>query len=437
MKQPKISYYKMSAHIVMLVAVSVLLGIVVAYGIWLALAVVIPLMAVVIKRMFFIYTTTLKQLNFIFEAVKSDDSSFRFSEDPEKTKNAFLNYSLNRIKEVMDHQKEQIKQREKNFELIMECANIGIMILRPSGIVVQTNTKATKIFGIERITHVEKLQQLSPSLVNVLYNIQPGEQKTVHYNTEAGETFLVLTCAATVMNNKSQKIITVNNINNELYNKEVQAWEKLTCILTHEIMNSLAPIASISTSLTTIQHDDEKLKQGLTTIHSTSDRLMKFVASFRKLEKMPRPQKAPIVLADIVEQTLKIVDTKSIKTVVHLNPLDIMIYADHSQIMQVMINLVKNAVEACISSDIVSKSNAIEIQSYIAETEQVIIEISNTGNAIPHSDVENIFTPFFTTKEDGSGVGLSISRQIIHSHGGSLVLANNKNGNVLFRITLE
>jgi two-component system sensor kinase FixL len=105
--------------------------------------------------------------------------------------------------------------------------------------------------------------------------------------------------------------------------------------------------------------------------------------------------------------------------------------------MQVMINLVKNAVEACISFDIVSKSNAIEIQSYIAETEQVIIEISNTGNAIPHSDVENIFTPFFTTKEDGSGIGLSISRQIIHSHGGSLVLANNKNGNVLFRITLE
>ena len=437
MKLPKIPYKHIALYITLLTMVCVTTGWLMSSGIWLSLIVAVPVIAIIITKLFGTYTTIIRQLDFIFEAVQNNDNSFRFAEDPRISKNTFLNYSLNRIKEVMDDHKEQIRQREKNFELIMECSNVGIIIVKHNGSVLQTNSKATTLFGVERISHIERLNFLSNDLVEVLRSIQPVEQKTVRCQTEAGEMNLMLTCAAITVNNKELRVITINNIINELDSKEAEAWAKITRILTHEIMNSLAPITSISNTLINNKYDSEKIQQGLEAIHSTSNRLMKFVESFRLLSRVPQPHKTPVYLADIVEQTLKIVDTKSIKTVVHLNPLDIMIYADHSQIMQVMINLVKNAVEACISSDIVSKSNAIEIQSYIAETEQVIIEISNTGNTIPHSDVENIFTPFFTTKEDGSGVGLSISRQIIHSHGGSLVLANNKNGNVLFRITLE
>lgn len=435
MKLPKIPYKHIALYITLLITVCVTTGWLMSSGIWLSLIVAVPVIAIIITKLFGTYTTIIRQLDFIFEAVQNNDNSFRFAEDPRISKNTFLNYSLNRIKELMDDHKEQIRQREKNFELIMECSNVGIIIVKPNGSVLQTNSKATTLFGVERISHIERLNFLSNDLVEVLRSIQPVEQKTVRCQTEAGEMNLMLTCAAMTVNNKELRVITINNIINELDSKEAEAWAKITRILTHEIMNSLAPITSISNTLISNKHDSEKIQQGLETIHSTSNRLMNFVTSFRLLSRVPQPQKAPVYLADIVDEILHLVDTNDIDITVNLSPSDTIVYADRTQISQVMINLLKNAIEACHNTVSYTKHH-IEINSTIDATERIIIDIINSGQAIPTEELDNIFTPFFTTKKDGTGVGLAISKQIVRLHDGSLSLVLNRSGRVIFRVVL-
>lgn len=435
MKLPKIPYKHIALYITLLITVCVTTGWLISNSIWLSLIVAVPVIAIIITKLFGTYTTIIRQLDFIFEAVQNNDNSFRFAEDPRISKNTFLNYSLNRIKELMDDHKEQIRQREKNFELIMECSNVGIIIVKPNGSVLQTNSKATTLFGVERISHIERLNFLSNDLVEVLRSIQPVEQKTVRCQTEAGEMNLMLTCAAMTVNNKELRVITINNIINELDSKEAEAWAKITRILTHEIMNSLAPITSISNTLISNKHDSEKIQQGLETIHSTSNRLMNFVTSFRLLSRVPQPQKAPVYLADIVDEILHLVDTNDIDITVNLSPSDTIVYADRTQISQVMINLLKNAIEACHNTVSYTKHH-IEINSTIDATERIIIDIINSGQAIPTEELDNIFTPFFTTKKDGTGVGLAISKQIVRLHDGSLSLVLNRSGRVIFRVVL-
>lgn len=436
MKPPKIPYRHITFYIISLIAVCIVCGWLIAGGIWLSLVVALPAIAIIARRLFDIYTTIIHQLDFIFEAAKNNDNSFRFAENPRKVKNAFLNYSLNRIKEVMDDHKEQIQQREKNFELIMECSNVGIIIVQSNGSVLQSNSKAATLFGMDRISHIDRLKSLGDDLVEVLNRIQPTEQKTVCCQTETGEMNLILTCAAMTINNKELRVITINNIINELDSKEAEAWEKITRMLTHEIMNSLAPIASISSTLIEGKHDSEKIQQGLETIHSTSDRLMNFVTSFRLLSRVPQPQKAPVYLADIVDEILHLVDTNDIDITVNLSPSDTIVYADRTQISQVMINLLKNAIEACHNTVSYTKHH-IEINSTIDATERIIIDIINSGQAIPTEELDNIFTPFFTTKKDGTGVGLAISKQIVRLHDGSLSLVLNRSGRVIFRVVLD
>lgn len=436
MKPPQIPYKHIVFYTISLIAICVTTGWLIANDKWIWLIVILPTIAIVVRRLFATYTTIISQLDFIFEAVQNNDNSFRFAEDRNKVKNAFLNYSLNRIKEVMDEHKEQIRQREKNFELIMECSNVGIVIVRHNGSVLQANSKATTLFGVERISHIDRLKHLSDDLVKVLWQIQPGEQKTVRCQTETGEINLVLTCAAMTYNNNDLRVITINNIINELDSKEAETWEKITRILTHEIMNSLAPITSISNTLISNKYDSERIQQGLETIHSTSDRLMKFVESFRLLSRVPQPHKTPVYLADIVEEILHLIDTSDIDITANISPTDTIIYADRTQISQVMINLLKNAVEACHNTPCNSKHH-IEITSIIDTAEHIIIDITNSGQAIPDEEIDSIFTPFFSTKEDGTGVGLAISKQIVRLHNGSLNLVRNKSGMVVFRIVLE
>lgn len=436
MKQPKVPYKHIAFYTTLLTAVCVATGWLIAEGVWLSLIVAVPTMVIITKRLFGMYTTIIRQLDLIFEAVKNNDITFHFLENPKRTKNAFLNHSLNRIKKLIDDHKEQLRQHEKNFELIMECSNVGIMIVQPNGSVLQANSKAIALFGIQYISHIDRLKFLSNDLVEVLYSIQPAEHKTIRFQTETSEVNLMLTCVAMTMNNKELRVITINNIINELDTKEAETWIKITRILTHEIMNSLTPIVSISSTLIYDKHDNEKIRQGLETIHSTSDRLMNFVASFRLLSRVPQPQKAPIYIADVVNETLHLVNATDIEITTNIVPSDAMIYADRTQISQVMINLLKNAIEACRSTAGDTKHH-IEINSTIDAAERIIIDIANSGQAIPDEELDNIFTPFFTTKKDGTGVGLAISKQIVRLHNGRLNLMQNQNGKVVFRIVLE
>ena len=429
-----IPYGKIALYVAVIIATAGIGGYVWAAGHHAYLIVCVPIILFAIFRLFRLYGVIVKRLMFVFNAVQNNDYSFRFAENPRYTQYAFVNQSLNRIKEVLDNAKLQIKEREQYFQLIMECANVGIVVVMENGTVAQTNSKVLNIFGVERLSHIDQLRVLSEELCEAMHRIGAGEQLTARLTTEIGDQNLVLSCSAMEFGGKQLRVISIGNIHEELDRKEVESWEKLTRILTHEIMNSLAPVTSISHTLLSSSGDAETMRQGLETIHATSDRLLRFVDSFRAVTRIPAPQKAPFYLSELVAESLLLIPHEGIEVEVSIEPKDTMLYADRALMSQVFVNLLKNATEALMAQECDRK---ITIRSTIDAEERIQIEITNNGSAIPAEVAENIFTPFFTTKADGSGIGLAVSRQIIRLHGGSLRLKHNDEGRVTFAIVLE
>lgn len=420
--------------VMMLVAVSVLMGWLVTSGRDGYILPVAVLVVVLAWRLVNVYRRIVRNLDFIFGAVRNNDFSFRFVENPLRTEHSVVNHSLNRIKEVLDEAKMKALEKERYFEAVIECANVGIVILLENGAVVQNNSKALKLLGVPVLGHVGRLQGVSQSLAETLLKIAPMEKRSVSFSTESGEVNLLLSCSVMKYEGQELRIVSIEDINRELDMQEGLAWEKLTRILTHEIMNSLAPVTSISGTLLNSKGNAEVLQQGLETIHGTSDRLMKFVDSFRSVTRIPLPKKEPFYLLELFNEAVPLIAPGDIRLVLAVDPKDTMIYADRVQLQQVVVNLLKNAVEACSLRD---GERWIELRSHIAPDERVHIEISNNGGAIPADVAENIFTPFFTTKRDGSGIGLAVSKQIIRLHGGTLSLSQNCNDRVTFLIVLE
>ena len=420
--------------VVMLVAVSMLMGWLVTSGRDGYILPVAVLVVVLAWRLVNVYRRIVRNLDFIFGAVRNNDFSFRFVENPLRTEHSVVNHSLNRIKEVLDEAKMKALEKERYFEAVIECANVGIVILLENGAVVQNNSKALKLLGVPVLGHVGRLQGVSQSLAETLLKIAPMEKRSVCFSTESGEVNLLLSCSVMQYEGQELRIVSIEDINRELDMQEGLAWEKLTRILTHEIMNSLAPVTSISGTLLNSKGNAEVLQQGLETIHGTSDRLMKFVDSFRSVTRIPLPKKEPFYLLELFNEAVPLIAPGDIRLVLAVDPKDTMIYADRVQLQQVVVNLLKNAVEACSLRD---GERWIELRSHIAPDERVHIEISNNGGAIPADVAENIFTPFFTTKRDGSGIGLAVSKQIIRLHGGTLSLSQNSNDRVTFLIVLE
>ena len=433
-RQQTIPYGKVLAYIAVIIAMAVLSGYVWALGRTAHLIATIPVIIFCIFRLIKLYRVVIDRLMFVFKAVQNDDYSFRFTENPNITRHALVNQSLNRIKEVMDNAKMQIREREKYFELIMECANIGIITVMENGTVAQTNTKALRIVGMERLNHIDQLRILSEELCEAMHRIEPGAQLTARFATEIGDQNLVLSCSAMEFEGKQLRVISIGNIHEELDRKEVESWEKLTRILTHEIMNSLAPVTSISHTLLSSSGDAETMRQGLETIHATSDRLLRFVDSFRAVTRIPTPQKAPLYLSELVAEACSLTSSENIELEMSIIPEDTMLYVDRALMSQVFVNLLKNATEALNDFE---GERKITIHSTIDAEERIQIEFTNNGSAIPAEVAENIFTPFFTTKTDGSGIGLAVSRQILRLHGGSLRLKHNDDGRVTFAIVLE
>lgn len=434
MTKRKIPYNRIVIHIVLIAATAAATAVAVMTGVRSLLVVSIPVLAVSAVALVGIYGDIMKRLNFIFNAVQNDDYAFRFADNPNVTDYALINYSLNRIKEVLDSAKLQIREKEKYFELITECADIGIITVMRNGAVLQANSKASNLFGLMRLTHINQLRPTSEALAEALRTIRRGEQRFVQYVNETGDMSLSISCADLQLDQKELRVITIGDINNEMSEKEIESWNKLTRILTHEIMNSLAPVTSISNTLLSSSADEGELRNGLQTIHSTGERLLTFVDSFRQVTRIPVPQKVPFYAAEPIDEAAALIDMQGIEFTVDISPRDTMLYADRTLMTQVMVNLLKNAREAVARSD---GGRHIDVRCFVDSAERVNIEVSNNCGPIPPHIAENIFTPFFTTKAGGSGIGLAVSRQIVRLHGGTLRLTRNRPDSVTFAIVID
>lgn len=369
------------------------------------------------------YKHSIRKVSFMFNAIDNVDFSFKFPTEGVSADDRILNTSLNRIKQILEKARNEAVEREKYYELIINSADTGIIVVDEKGFVHQHNDAALRLVGISVLNHLEQLSRVSPDLYKMAYNILPGEKKQVSYNDERGETFLSLRASQTMIKDRKLRIIAVSDINSELEDNEVDSWIKLIRVLTHEIMNTVTPITSLSEML--LKKADGEMKEGLTTINSTSRELISFVENYRKFTHVPTPEPTLFYVKPFVERMKKMTEQtvagKNISIFMDVQPTDLILYADENLIGHVVFNIMKNAVQAC------GDMGTITVKAYCNDSEAVIIDVTDDGGAIPADVARHIFIPFFTTKKDGSGIGLSISRQIMRLSGGFVTMRSDAN----------
>ena len=391
---------------------------------WLWLTVAFPTLVWTVWSFYRLYTYHTRKVAFLLDAIENDDSAVHFYEQVVDKDASKVNVMLNRIACILQNIKKETVQREKYYELIMDFVETGIVVLDDKGNVFQKNRKALKLLGLEVLTNIKQLSRISDNVEKAFTEAMPGQKQQVEYTTERGMVNLSMRVSGITVQNKPLRIIALNDINHELDEREIDSWIRLTRVLTHEMMNSLTPVTSLSETLLGLPgaQQDEELRQGLETIRTTGKGLVNFVMSYRRLTRLPSPELSLFDVYPFLERMIQLAKHQhpSPNVCITLEKVqeDLMLYADESMMTQVLTNLLKNAVQA-IGAD---KEGEIRLRAYCDEQDVVRIEISNNGPKIAPEIAEQMFVPFFTTKEEGSGIGLSLSKQMMRLQGGNVSL---------------
>lgn len=373
-----------------------------------------------------LYRRNLRKVSFMFDAVDNNDYAFHYATARHAAEERIINESLNRILQILLQAKADAKEREKYYEMIMNSVNTGIVVINEKGFVLQQNSESLRLLGLPVFTHIRQLERIDEKLAERFTDLQPGEKYHLSFRNERGAVNLSIRVSETVLKGERVKLIAMNDIHGEMEDKEVDTWIRLTRVLTHEIMNSVTPITSISSTLLS-RHDEmkEELRNGLELISDTGKGLISFVESYRRFTHIPTPQPTLFYVGRFIERMTQLAShhhASHIAIQTDIRPDDLILYADEDLIGQVVLNLLKNAIQA-IGPD--HPDGQITVRASCNSNESIVIEISNNGPVIPPEEAEHIFTPFFTTKEGGSGIGLSVARQIMRLSGGSISLKSN------------
>ncbi len=374
----------------------------------LIIIIVLLLVAVVgYIRLYRHYRRNIKKVTFLFDAIDNGDFSFNFPTEKGFKEDKILHKSLNRIKLFLQHTREEQMNREKYYEQILNAVDTGILVVDSHNNILQHNQAALRLLDTDVLTHMNQVK---------------GKLKDEHLAKHETQAML---------KDKHVRIIALSDVSHELSNQEVDSWIKLIRVLTHEIMNTITPVTSLSETLLTRVTEDKDLKQGLETIHKTGTELLAFVNNYRRFTHVPQPQPALFYVEPFLERMAMLCNHE---VEISVSPKDLLAYADESLLSHVVTNLLKNAVEAFREKE---KLSFIRLQAYANAQESIIIDVSNNAGLIPEDVASHIFIPFFTTKPEGSGIGLSLSRQIMRVSGGSLSLHQDKaQGITTFRIII-
>lgn len=375
------------------------------------------------------YRRHTRRVLFLLDAIENNDNTLHFAEGGDYDDDRLVNRALNRVAHILYNVKAETAQREKYYELILDCIGTGVLVLNDNGAVYQKNGEALRLLGLDILTHVSQLNRVDARLARTIASCRPGDRLQAAFSNERATVNLSVRVSDITVHNEHLRILALNDINSELDEKEIDSWSRLTRVLTHEIMNAVTPITSLSDTLLTLVPEaatHEELRNGLQTISNTGKGLLAFVESYRRFTRIPTPEPSLFYVKDFIERMVELARHQypdaGIRFETDITPDDLILHADENLIAQVVTNLLKNAVQAITSRTDSRDEGRIGIRAYCDEAETLFIEISNNGPAIPPDIAEHIFIPFFTTKEKGSGIGLSISRQIMRVSGGSLTL---------------
>lgn len=369
------------------------------------------------------------KIDFMSDALDSGETAFRYSES--RWRNRRLNKSLNRLRSIFEAEKADIRERERYFGTMLDHVQSGVIVIDGEKID-YSNTVAKGFLGMAEISSLRQIGRISPDLANAFREASEMESRASFISERGTVQFSISACTAK-LHGKEVSIVTFNDITREMENNESESWTRLIRVLTHEIMNTVTPVASLSSALSQNldSYSAEDIRSALGTIASSSEGLISFVQSYRSLTHISAPVRKAFYLKDLVNDSVNIAKANwpSVNVLYRELSSDVILYADYGQMSQVLNNLIKNAVQAGAGN--------VSITASIDKREQTVIDIANDGEPISASGQEQLFVPFYTTKgTSGTGVGLSLCRQIVRLNGGTIKLSSSTPEATVFTIVM-
>lgn len=369
-----------------------------------------------------------RKLAYMLDALEDKELNFRFDEN--RVVGRRFNITLNRLRSIFDKERREIIEQEKYYGLMLDHVRTGVAVIEPDGRVAYCNNTALSLLGIATLGHIRQLRAVSEQLYQAFASVTGGEEERASYYNESGLKTLSLTASAATIGKQKVRVVAFNDISSEIAENEQESWSRLIRVLTHEIMNTVTPISSLSDTLLGFDGVSEELRNGLETISESSKGLIRFVDSYRNLTRVAAPVKKAFYFRTLAERVISLtreqaVVSGAVCTYVEKSE-DILLYADEGQITQILINLIRNAIQA--------DARKIVISAEIDLSEQVVIDVCNDGQPISQESREEIFVPFYTTKQEGTGIGLSLSRQIMRLHNGNLKLTRSDSKSTVFTL---
>lgn len=399
-------------------------------GIFIGIIAVIWVIHAVVKRA----RADRRKIALLLDALENGDTSITFPVSSDSD----VNVMLNRISGVLKRIRVETGEKERYYESILDRVGAGVLSVYDNGVVFQVNRAALSLLGLDVLTHMRQMERVSADLMCHIEAAGNNDRLSVEVATEGRRRTLSVNVSTITLQQHRIKIIVLDDISDSLDRKEVDSWIKLTRVMTHEIMNSLGPITSLSETLAERAGDGPgELREGLSTIAVTGKSLVSFVSSYRRLVYMPKVEPRLFSVKPFLERMMCLAmqygASSDVSIIIRKCDDELIAYADENMMGQVLANLLKNAVEAvCDMPD-----GRVELSAYCNKSDTVVMTVSDNGPHIPDEVANEIFVPFFTTKSTGTGVGLSISRRMVQLNGGSLTLSPYTGPDALTTFTIN
>lgn len=378
---------------------------------------------------------TNRKLTRFFESIRHADFTTSFSDNELGKSFEGLNKEFNQVIDAFNKNKTEKEEHFNYLLTVIQHVSIGIIVFKRSGDVDVYNNAVKRLLQVKHLRKIDHLSEVSSELPQVLKNMNPGDKSLVKLFVEDELLQLSVHSTAFRMRGEEHILVSFQDIHPELEQKEIESWQKLIRVLTHEIMNSITPISSLASTVNGILEDyneksanlNEEEKEGfenivhaISTIENRSRGLLNFVELYRNLTRIPKPNFRHFLVANLFKRAMELMNPKfdslNIRCKVRIYPQDLKLLADPDLIDQVLINLILNAIDAV--RDV--KNPQITVVASVNLNNRTMIEIEDNGKGIQQDILDKIFMPFFTSKKTGSGIGLSLSRQIMQMHKGSI-----------------
>lgn len=381
-----------------------------------------------------------------FASAQNLDTSIRFPKETGKDSFRQLHERMNAVNSTIQKARTESQRASLFLESLVNHVDVGLISFDNTEKIEILNRAAGQYLNVHQPCKLASLKAKDKEMYKIITNVKPGKEILLKKIIDNNQQSILVKATDFGFENQNIRLVSLQNITSELDKKELDSWRKLIRVLTHEIMNSISPITSLTTVISAyFQKKDEespvepgkidsliisKTLSGLATIEETGKRLLDFVDKYRSLSSLPKPEISRFSIYNLFQRCKLLMESdlpKNTEIFISVHPEHMMLEADDAQVEQILINLVKNAMDALKDK----KDGIINLKSFSSD-ESIIIQVEDNGTGISNNIMEDIFVPFYTTKKDGSGIGLSLSRQIMQNHQGTISVNSVLNKGTVF-----